>query len=144
MDAGALRTVTALTILETCLYADDLVAAERFYRDVLGLQLVNRKAGRHIFFRCGSTMLLVFRSEASRDPAADVPPHGCVGAGHVAFQVPPSELDDWRARLVEQGIEIERVVDWPGSEQSIYFRDPAGNSLELAPASIWGFTPRRA
>jgi catechol 2,3-dioxygenase-like lactoylglutathione lyase family enzyme len=66
MDAGALRTVTALTILETCLYADDLVAAERFYRDVLGLQLVNRKAGRHIFFRCGSTMLLVFRSGSRR------------------------------------------------------------------------------
>lgn len=31
--------VNPLDVLETCLYVDDLVAAERFYTDVLGLAI---------------------------------------------------------------------------------------------------------
>ena len=37
-------------------------------------------------------------------------------------------------------------VPWPEGGRSIYFRDPAGNSLELAPPTLWGggwdFSPR--
>ncbi len=137
METDPLSTPGALSILETCLYTDDLDAAERFYCDVLGLQLVSRKPGRHRFFRCGATMLLLFQPQASQDPAAGVPPHGAVGPSHVAFQVPLAQLATWQERLIRQGVEIERIVEWPGALYSIYFRDPAGNSLELAPAAIW-------
>ena len=56
-------------ILETCLYADDLAAAESFYREVFGLERVTRSEGRHVFFRCGSGMLLIFNPAASRIPS---------------------------------------------------------------------------
>ena len=36
------------------------------------------------------------------------------------------------------GAKIESEVTWPGGGTSIYFRDPAGNCLELAPGRIWG------
>jgi hypothetical protein len=28
-------------------------------------------------------------------------------------------------------------VEWPGGGRSIYFRDPAGNSVELGTPAIW-------
>ena len=46
-------------------------------------------------------------------------------------------MADWRERLSAEGIAIEKEVDWPGGGRSIYFRDPAGNSVELASARIW-------
>ncbi len=33
---------------------------------------------------------------------------------------------------------IESEGRWPGGGYSIYFRDPAGNSIELATAAVWG------
>ena len=48
-----------------------------------------------------------------------------------------SEAPAWRAWLREQGVEIEREVGWPGGGLSLYFRDPAGNSLELATPTLW-------
>ena len=43
-----------------------------------------------------------------------------------------------RERLQQEGVAIESEVTWPGGGRSIYFRDPAGNSLEFAMAGIWG------
>jgi catechol 2,3-dioxygenase-like lactoylglutathione lyase family enzyme len=115
-----------------------LTRAESFYRDVLGLELECRQQGRHVFFRCGQRMLLLFNPLASREAAGDIPPHGALGAGHVAFAVTADELPAWRAWLVERGVAIEKEMEWPGGGKSLYFRDPAGNSLELAEARIWG------
>ncbi len=47
-------------VLETALYADDLDRAEVFYTSVLGLNLFAKEAGRHLFFKFGDHMLLVF------------------------------------------------------------------------------------
>ncbi len=124
-------------VLETCLYVDDLQAAEDFYQRVLGLELLSRQEGRHSFFRCGAGMLLLFEPTASEQPG-DVPTHGARGPGHVAFAAHPHELLAWRIWLRTQGVPIEEEVTWPNGGQSIYFRDPAGNSLELATPSIWG------
>ena len=35
-------------ILEACVYADDLDAAERFYTAVLGMEVITRVEGRHV------------------------------------------------------------------------------------------------
>ncbi|MCA9121097.1 MAG: VOC family protein [Planctomycetaceae bacterium] len=128
----------SLDVLETCLYVDDLVAAERFYTDVLGLAFVSRHAGRHVFFRCGAGMLLLFDPSASIDPTSEIPTHGARGPGHVAFAIAHIELEEWAARLQLYGVAIEREVTWPNGGQSIYFRDPAGNSLEFATRDLWG------
>lgn len=123
-------------VLETCLYASDLEAAERFYRDVLGLRFLSRVEGRHVFFRCGAGVFLVFNPDATAVPG--FPPHGAHGPGHVAFRIPASEFDVWRERLRGHAVPIEAEVDWPRGGHSIYFRDPAGNSVELASTDIWG------
>ena len=125
-------------VLETCLYVDDLEEAERFYRDVLGLRLESRHPGRHVFFYCGDQMLLLFAPESTNSPESKLPRHGATGASHVAFRVPAEELDAWAQRLVSQNVPIEQTANWSGGFRSVYFRDPAGNSLEFACRGMWG------
>ena len=77
-------------ILESALYVTDLQAAEEFYRDVLGLELLTKAEGRHVFFRCGQGVLLLFNAEATRNQLASgaklpIPPHGTTGEGHLCF-----------------------------------------------------------
>ena len=123
-------------VLETCVYATDLDAAERFYADAIGLPAFARAAGRHVFFRCGAGVFLVFNPDATTS-GAGVPAHGAHGAGHVAFAVPEAELDAWRERLTALGIAVETEIAWPRGGRSLYVRDPAGNSVELATPRIW-------
>lgn len=129
-------------VLETAVYAADLDAAEAFYRDVLGLELISRGGNRHVFFRAGDAVLLVFNPEETVIPPAPdqlpVPPHGAAGQGHLCFAASANEIDAWELRLTEAGVAIESRVDWPNGGRSIYFRDPAGNSLEFAEPRIWG------
>jgi catechol 2,3-dioxygenase-like lactoylglutathione lyase family enzyme len=125
-------------ILESCLYVDDLPRAERFYSDVLGLEVESRQEGRHVFFHCGQRMLLLFNPLASRESSDHFPPHGAFGPGHLAFGVREAELPAWVEQLERHGVAIERVIDWPAGGRSLYFRDSAGNSLELATPKIWG------
>lgn len=125
-------------VLEAVLYARDLAAAESFYVGVLGLERAGAREGEYVLFRCGPTMLLVFNPEASRQADRGVPAHGATGAGHAALAVPEAELARWRQRLIASGVAIEQEVSWPGGGGSIYFRDPANNSVELATPRIWG------
>ena len=129
-------------ILETVLYASDLGAAEAFYREVLGLEPFVKAAGRHLFYRCGGQVLLLFNPQATQVPPAPgalpVPPHGAVGPGHICFRATAAEIDAWVGRLTAKAIAIEADFEWPGGGRSIYFRDPAGNCLEFAEPRIWG------
>jgi len=128
-------------ILETALYAPDLDAARDFYAGILGLEIVTRVAGRHVFFRCGADMLLVFDPAATITPPAPdalpVPPHGARGDGHVCFAATSDEIDALTLRLAEAGVEIESDFRWPNGARSIYLRDPAGNSVEFAEPHLW-------
>lgn len=135
--------MTPSGILETILYAVDLDAAERFYRDALGLEPFAKSEGRHIFYRCGDQVFLVFNPEETTKPPAPgaplpVPPHGASGQGHVCFRAGATEIETWRALLEAHGIAIEADFEWPAGGRSIYFRDPAGNCLEIAEPRIWG------
>jgi catechol 2,3-dioxygenase-like lactoylglutathione lyase family enzyme len=124
---------------EAALYADDLEAAERFWRR-LGLPFVGRAEGRHVFFRAGSDLVLVFSAAATLKGGGAVPPHGASGAGHVALSVPDAAaLEAWRRRLALAGVAIEAEHSWPAGGHSLYFRDPAGNSIELITRGSWGF-----
>ena len=124
-------------ILETCLYVADLDAAAEFYRRVLGLELSTRVEGRHVFFRCGQAMFLVFNPLKTQQARAGVPTHGAQGQGHVAFAVQEAEMEGWRMHLQQQQVPIEQEVRWPGGGHSLYFRDPSGNSVELATPQVW-------
>jgi len=129
-------------VLETVLYAKNLAAAEAFYREVLGMEPFAQIPGRHLFYRCGDQVLLLFNPDATKVPPAagalPVPPHGADGQGHICFRASAQEIDVWRKSLTAKGIAIEADFEWPGGGRSIYFRDPAGNCLEFAEPKIWG------
>ncbi len=127
-------------ILETSIYAADIDAAEAFYRDVFGLAVVRRLEGKFCFLRCGEQMLLVFNPEESArlDARNPVPRHGAQGPGHVCFRAGNAdEIDRWRERFLSLGLAIEHDHVWPGGGRSVYIRDPAGNSIEVAESRIW-------
>jgi catechol 2,3-dioxygenase-like lactoylglutathione lyase family enzyme len=136
-------------ILESALYVTDLTAAEAFYSDVLGLERIAKVENRHVFFRCGAGVLLLFNAESTRQPPSPdaklpVPPHGTVGQGHLCFAASAEEIERWKTRLEAKGIAVEADFEWPPKAgettggRSIYFRDPSGNSLEFAEPRIWG------
>lgn len=132
-------------VLETCIYAGDLEKAELFYSRLPGLKLISKEKDRHLFFRCGKTMLLIFNPEhTSREPTSvngsAVPLHGAKGPGHIAFSVNSREIGLWKSHLKKNGIDIESEVRWPNDTVSIYFRDPDGNSLELTSPDLWDGT----
>lgn len=124
-------------VVELGVYVDDLEAGERFYSDVLGLQLLMREEGRHVFFAVGDSVLLLFKPESTLK--GDIlPAHGARGPTHFALGIDRDSLDEWRQRLQQHGVEIEQEVDWPLGGRSLYFRDPAGNSVELITPGVWG------
>lgn len=131
-----------MRILETALYAENLEEAAAFYETVLGLERMSAVEGRHVFFRLAGTVLLLFKPSATTEPPAEdalpVPPHGTTGAGHACFAASAAEIDAWHDRLAAAGVAIESAFEWPQGGRSIYFRDPAGNSLEFAEPRIWG------
>jgi XTP/dITP diphosphohydrolase len=129
-------------ILETILYGDDIAAMRHFYTEVLGLDCIAESEGRQAFFRCGEQMLLIFNpkiTSAQTVGGRDAPPpHGAAGPGHVCFAASTAEIAQWRDRLTEYGVAIETEFEWKGGGRSLYFRDPAGNSVEFAEPRIWG------
>jgi catechol 2,3-dioxygenase-like lactoylglutathione lyase family enzyme len=133
-----------MRILETALYAANLAETAEFYEHVLGLERFAEVPGRHVFFRTEGQVLLLFNPAATRLPPAPdarlpVPSHGADGPGHVCFAAASrAEIEGWVAHLANHGVAIETAFDWPQGGRSVYFRDPAGNSLEIAESRIWG------
>lgn len=128
-------------VLETSLYVTDLNRAVGFYRRVLGLRLIADQyfpGGRGAALQVGNgpSVLLLFVAEITKKPG-DLPMHGTTGAGHAAFRIETTEMAAWRERLRECGVPIEKEFAFGNNPPSIYFRDPDGNSLELAVATIW-------
>jgi catechol 2,3-dioxygenase-like lactoylglutathione lyase family enzyme len=124
-------------VVETAVYATDLGAAEVFYATVLGLTVIGREPGRHVFFRVGTAgVLLVFNQETTlkgRVPAARFDRTGPLR--------PRREARDARRLAAapdrpwgrpREGVHLAR------GGRSLYFRDPAGNSVELVTSGLWG------
>jgi catechol 2,3-dioxygenase-like lactoylglutathione lyase family enzyme len=127
-------------ILETALYVTDVDAAARFYGDVLGLECILRAGDESVFFRCGSGVLILFDAEKLTERPAGglpIPAHGASGPGHVCFRATRDEIAGWKSHLEARGIDIESEFDWPSGAHSLYFRDPSGNSVELAEPKLW-------
>ncbi len=127
-------------ILETALYAEDLPGARHFYGDLLGLEEITHQPDRHVFYRCGKSILLIFKPSATVKPhagASPVPAHGATGAGHVCFVAARSEIIEWKHKFLSAGMAIDAEFDWPNGAHSLYVRDPAGNSVEFAERHLW-------
>jgi catechol 2,3-dioxygenase-like lactoylglutathione lyase family enzyme len=131
-------------VLETALYVGDMGRAVEFYQGVFGFAVLARSAepDRLTALDIGGTqVLLLFKKGASLQavviPGGKIPPCDGSGNSHLAFPVAVSQLEDWEKRLLENGIAIESKVHWERGGQSLYFRDPDGNLLELATPGLW-------
>lgn len=128
-------------LLETALYVDDMDRATGFYRDVLGLRVLDASPRLVAMDAGASTLLLLFRRGATLGGAAIpggwIPPHNGEGPAHVAFAVDAADLPSWERRLADLDIAIESRVRWNRGGQSIYFRDPDGHSVELVTPGTW-------
>ena len=143
MNEAPVQNLPLDGLLEAAIYADDLDEARAFYGGFLGLEEVTAREGNHVFFRCGNTMVLIFNPSKTRMQTLDaklaIPPHGSTGASHICFGTPGKRIDSWKTRLLEMGVPIESEITWPNGARSVYFRDPAGNSLEFAQPKLWGY-----
>src|SRR4051812_48741845 len=144
------------------LVCSDMARTVDFYTNVLGMPLIKTVElpagmGQHFFFDIGGGDSLAFfwfadAPAAAPGIAAPVarPDNGestsAVGSmNHIAFQVAPDRIDDYRGRLVAAGVECSVVVNHDDSEwtvskemhpgvyvRSVYFQDPDGILLEFA------------
>ena len=141
-----------------------------FYTNVLGMPLVKTielpaGMGQHFFFDCGGGDCLAFfwfpdapdgvpgiSAPAARPDQGDLT--SAIGSmNHVAFDVAPEKIEEYRDRLVAAGVHCTEVANHDDSEwgisdemhpgvfvRSVYFQDPDGILLEFA---CWmrSFTP---
>ncbi|MEL6538806.1 MAG: VOC family protein [Bacteroidota bacterium] len=126
--------MTISHIKEVSLYIPDLDRAESFYRGKLGLPVISKVKGRHIFFRAGATVLLCFIPEVTAKETT-LPPHYAHGKQHLAFEV--TDYAEWLGKLAELEIAVTHTQAWPGGRESVYFEDPFGHVLELVPLGLW-------
>jgi catechol 2,3-dioxygenase-like lactoylglutathione lyase family enzyme len=119
-------------------YVDGLQAAEAFYVTILGLRVIGKEPGHHVFFQAGeASVLLPFLAEATL--RGDLfPPHGAAGPGHFALGIEAESFEAWREHLHSSGVTVEKEVEWPRGGRSLYLRDPAGNLVELVTPGVWG------
>ena len=120
---------------------DDMEKTIRFYRDLLGMELVagiGHSDYRHYFFRCGNTQVAFFEYPGASP--MERKPHGAptklpLGFDHVSFTV-DSRIDLFalKDRLEAAGFEVSDAVDH-GIIWSIYFYDPNEIPLEVS----WDF-----
>jgi glyoxylase I family protein len=115
----------------------DLERTTGFYRDVLGLALVQQSVNdddpdtRHFWFGDAQGTpgtLITFLEYPQME-------EGVVGTGsvhHVAFTVESAEEQlAWRDYLRDRGVECSEVLD-RGAFRSLYLRDPDGHIVEIA------------
>jgi catechol-2,3-dioxygenase len=111
-------------ICELTLEVRDMHVLERFYCDVLGLEVLSRDDDR-TWLACGERTRLGLWLPGEKE-------FGDEGGRHVhyAFSAAPGALDDLERRLAEHGIEHRGPVEHPGGDRSVYFEDPEGNLVE--------------
>ncbi|MBM7059803.1 VOC family protein [Pseudomonas sp. UL073] len=106
------------------LLVPNLEACERFYTEVLGMQVLNRANEDLVYLTCGNDNLSLGRAfvESSGVPVVD----------HYGFVVDSvDELHAWYAYLSERGVTLlDRPFAHGDGAWSFHLLDPAGNKIQ--------------
>ena len=128
-------------LLETSLYARDLRRTTAFYRDVFGFKALVDSPRLVAFEIAHCSVLLVFQAGATENDVVDaggaIPGHDGRGRLHLALSIGADDLDAWRKRLSDRGVDIVAEYRWPRGGVSLYMRDPDGALVELATPGLW-------
>jgi len=110
---------------ELTLQARDMRALERFYGDVIGLEVVGREDDR-VWLAVGERARLGLWTPGEKE-------FGDEGGAHVhyAFSVTPEALDALPERLERHGVRCHGPVEHEGGDRSLYLEDPEGNVVEF-------------
>ena len=126
------RVVKALG--EIALRVKDLDSMQRFYEEVVGIELMKRFP-HAVFFKIaegygGHTQILALFDRTQEAGYRGVEPESST-LDHFAFTIPQTDFDGEKNRLEKLGLNVETAehawVHW----RSMYFRDPEGNYVEL-------------
>lgn len=121
---------------EFVLEVQDLEVATGFYKDLLGLKVVDRWSGDRnaIWFDAGDSVAIgLWTPESGGDKAI----HHARGGAHVHFalRIPHGSIDQWQQRLEATGQPVTRY-DFSDGNRSVYIDDPDGNCVELMDAVV--------
>ena len=127
MDRAALFKSTLIDHIQRVdLRVQDIDAAVSFYRDVVGLNVVDRDGSRARLASGGGPVFITLDSDGVTAPADP----GATGLFHTAIRFPTRRtLGDALARLVQAGLAIgagDHLVS-----EALYIDDPDGNGVEL-------------
>jgi catechol 2,3-dioxygenase-like lactoylglutathione lyase family enzyme len=112
-------------------------ATIEFYQGVLGMPLVFEQPNldvpeeTHLYFDPGDGRLITFFVRPTRTPDPTPNPEGIGNLHHIAYTVSRATYTQVAQRLEEHGIWNTGPID-RGFMDSIYFRDPNGQLLEMA------------
>jgi catechol 2,3-dioxygenase-like lactoylglutathione lyase family enzyme len=130
-----LKKLPLLCVVEVAFLTPKLAQCIEFYRK-LGLEYSPKPDPKKIHFAGFGEQLFGFAHE-DRGFFTGYEREFEKTTLHVAFEVPYNQLDDCAAFLVSNGIKsspkVENSEGWHGAKKSasIYFKDPAGNIMEL-------------
>jgi catechol 2,3-dioxygenase-like lactoylglutathione lyase family enzyme len=115
-----------------------------FYVNILGLEFVSEENDRYVFLKAGQNMLLIFNPNktlvSNGGNGTLLPPHGALAPPsiiHFALEIDEDDYDTAKYVLNQKNIKIEKEVTWQKGSNSIYFRDPVGNLVEIITPGSW-------
>ena len=127
-------------VVETCIYSSDLESMKKFYVEIIGLSVIQEERDKLIFLKAGKSMLLIFDPLRTSINNERLPTHGAMtppSSIHFAMEIEEQEYQRCKEHLGRNGIAIQKEVNWDGKSKSLYFRDPAGNLVELITSGGW-------
>jgi catechol 2,3-dioxygenase-like lactoylglutathione lyase family enzyme len=114
--------------LQTIVMSARIAQAERFYTDVLGLQLRRRSNGNLVYDVGGSDLTI--------GPVESIQP-----SEHTVIGFAVDDLDAEMTELASRGVTWERfeglhhddrgIVVTPDGDRVVWFRDPDGNAISI-------------
>ncbi len=137
------------------LVCKDMDVTVKFYTEVLGMELTKTinlpgNQGKHFFFNAGGGDAVAFFWFPKGPEAVDGKQLRQISAtpgtmNHVAFDVSPDDINNYRVQLLDKGIEVTEVINHDDTPEqaspeinestfvrSLYFKDPDGIQLEFA------------